>query len=450
MTKKLQVYLEKKGTNIGKLGEAGSLKGGYNQARQILVAKGLIADNMGNILPAIKESYSEGLPPKSFFTSGAGSRRGIADRVLNTAETGYLSRQLVYALQRVEADPVNYNCGTKRAFNLKVTSDIARRLKGRYYLDRVGKPIPLDADKAIGKIIPLKSPLYCLSPKICKTCYGQLLDRNKTPFVGVLAAQIFGERGTQMIMKTFHSGGAVSVNRVDIIKEISDPLTDSDILYVNKIFKQSDNDLYSKVDGKIIIKKSVFLNDKDYKVHSDRIDFEYGYFEIKTSDKLIDVSLDYKCSIPLNSSFKMHQDDELIIIDYTPGKILNVPPSTDSFLDKVKIIKHFLSGKKPWKTADHFTMKLYDNYKELSKSADMVHFEVFASQLLRDKNNPSYPARLNSNYEPIVGSLKRIPSLESWLSALSFEDPNHAITTGLMYDREHRESVLEKIVNGTL
>ena len=82
--------------------------------------------------------------------------------------------------------------------------------------------------------------------------------------------------------------------------------------------------------------------------------------------------------------------------------------------------------------------------------ADMIHFEILASNLLRDASNPSYPARLNPTYKAVVGNIKNIPALESWLSALSFENPNNSITTGLMYDREQRESILEKIVNGTL
>jgi hypothetical protein len=452
MTKKLQVYLEAKQGNLGTLGQAGALKGGYDQARQILVSKGLIADNTGKILDPISQSYTEGFESKDFFQSGAGSRRGIADRVLNTAETGYLSRQLVYALQRVEANPAKLNCGTTRGFMLKITPDIARRLKGRYYLNNVNRPVPFDATKAVGKIIKLKSPLYCLTSKLCATCYGDLLKRNRTQYVGMLAGQIFGERGTQLIMKTFHTGGAVAVQTMDVIKEITDPLAQSQVKFVKDNFAQKDSTVSVKFDGAIVIRKALFLDKKDILITKEAITLEYGYFNIINKEKTanIDIALDAQ-TIILLEGMKVSNDDKYIVIEFTAGNnIMNIPPITDNFLDKVKIIKHLLSGKKPFKSADHFTMKIFDQYGPLAKSSDMIHFEVMASQLLRDKTNPSYPARLNKNYSPVVVSLKKIPSLESWLSALSFEDPNYAITTGLTYDREQQESILEQIVNGNL
>lgn len=76
--------------------------------------------------------------------------------------------------------------------------------KGRVY--KIGDP-----KKLIGQVINLRSPLYCVIPKICRTCYGDLLDRNKTKYVGILAGQIFGERGTQLIMKC--ASGLVSYNQ---------------------------------------------------------------------------------------------------------------------------------------------------------------------------------------------------------------------------------------------
>jgi hypothetical protein len=96
---------------------------------------------------------------------------------------------------------------------------------------------------------------------------------------------------------------------------------------------------------------------------------------------------------------------------------------------------------------DHFCLKLYDIYSELS-GADLIHFEILASNLLRDKGNPSYPARLNPNYSAVVKSLKSVCQLESWLEALAFENPKQSITTGLIYDRPAEETILEKLITG--
>jgi len=450
VTKKLGEHLERTESNLGVLGEAGTLKGGYNQTRQILVAKGLIQDSEGNIMDPIESSYAEGFNSRDFFETGSGTRKGISDRVLNTADTGYLSRKLVYALQRVEADPRVLNCGTKKAFMVKMTSDIAKRCKGRYLLDKHGRPIPFDANDYVGKIIPLKSPLYCLSPKLCRTCYGDLLERNKTPYVGILSAQIFGERGTQLIMKTFHTGGAVSLSEIDIVKVISSQLETADAAKFAKMFKQKDSDLVSSVDGQLVIKFAEYLDHKkDIKITKDTIELGYGYFDIRVGNDVFSSTIDSITLINISGK-KIQQSPEGIIVPFTKGNLISCPPATDAFHDKVKILNHLLSGKKPWKSADHFAMKLYDMYGPLTSTADFVHFEVLASQLLRDKSNPSYPARLNKTYNATIVSLKKIPALESWFGALMFEDPTMAVMTGLVYDREQKESVLEQIANGSL
>lgn len=451
MEDKMKVYLETKMGNLGTIGKAGGLKGGYSQARQILIAKGLIADNGGNILPPISESYGEGFESKDFFMTGAGSRKGIADRVLNTAETGYLSRQLVYALQRLEADPRIWNCKTTRPYMIKVTPDIAKRLNGRYLLQG-GKPVKIeDSKKLIGKMIPLKSPLYCRTPKICRTCYGELLLRNESPYIGMLAAQIIGERGTQLIMKSFHTGGAISVVTINIMDSVSDQLIAEKSKYFAKYFEQVGNKLVAKIPGRLLLKKSEYLDPThDIKRTSNDITLEYGYFYLETSQMTIDLTLDTKTIID-SKQFDITEDEQTLSFTFKAGDVIcECPPTTDSMLNKVKVIKHLLSGKKPFRSADHFCNKILDQYLPLSDTSDLIHFEVLACHLLRDVRNPSYPARLSSDYNAVVISLKKIPQYESWLSALSFENPSEAISTGLIYDREQSESVLEQIVNGTL
>lgn len=450
--KKMEKYLVDNQTNLGVMGEAGALKGGYKQTRQILVSKGLIQDTEGNVMPPIAESYAEGFKNKDFFMSGAGTRKGISDRVLNTADTGYLSRQLVYALQRVEADPRLYDCKTKKFFRLNVTKDIAKRLTGRYLIVN-GKPMPIsNPDQYIGKTIPLKSPLYCRSKSICSTCYGNLLERNRTPFVGILAAQVFGERSTQLIMQTFHTGGAVNVNTVDILKATEVTFSKKEMVSFQKQFMQKGNDLIAKVNGKLIIHKSQYIDlRKDIVVNKTLIELAYGYFTLISQDgHTYDVTIDSPTIINLKGKQFKDSPEKTEILFSANEPVCTCPPQTDNFADQVKQVKHLLSGKKPWKSGDHYCMKLYSEFTKNSINADMVHFEILASHLLRDRGNPSYPARMNDHYDAIVVNLKNIPALESWLSALSFEDPNKSITAGLMYDRDTQESILEKVVNGNL
>lgn len=210
-----------KDTGLYDLVESGAGKG-WDQPMQILAAKGLISDAKGNILPAIKGSFMDGLTPQEYFSASAGARKGIIDRVMNTADTGYMSRQFVFLLNSVEASPSLNDCGTTRVIQLKLDNESISRLTGRFIVKGSTIKEFKASDFKVGDTINLRSPIYCKSKKICHTCYGKLLARHRTPYVGVLAAQIIGERGTQLIMRTFHSGGAIKVSVRDVLQDIVD------------------------------------------------------------------------------------------------------------------------------------------------------------------------------------------------------------------------------------
>ncbi|MCK5605149.1 hypothetical protein KAR91_24880, partial [Candidatus Pacearchaeota archaeon] len=172
-------------SGLADLSNSGSTKG-WNQPMQMLVAKGIIADPEGNIMPVIDAALADGLEPKEYFNAANGARKGIIDRVLNTATTGYSSRKLAFLLNSVEAHPTLRDCKTKRTVSLKLTRDLMKRMTGRYIIVR-GKVAQFDAkDFKPGDVVDLRTPIYCQSPKICLTCYGDLLLRHKTPYIGVL------------------------------------------------------------------------------------------------------------------------------------------------------------------------------------------------------------------------------------------------------------------------
>jgi len=444
----LQKYVETKNTNIGLIGKAGGLKNGYNQTSQILVSKGMI--NTPDGVKIIKGSYSDGFNSEEYFNGGFGSRKGIIDRVLNTSDTGYLSRQLVYALQRVEADPRVVDCKTKRFFTLKATPEIAGRLMGRNIIDKSGKIVPFDKNKHTDKVIHLRSPLYCTSKKICRTCYGELLMRNRTKYVGILAGEICGEVLTQTIMRTFHVGGSINMKTVNISNELTNIMEDSDKSFFMKSFKQDGTKLVSLVDGSIeIIPEEYKEPKKDILITQEKIDLNYAFFALKYLSFVIDVTIDSKIEIQLKDK-KVTRTDGKIIIEFPKGSVvMDCLPTPEIFSEQIKVIDATLSGRTPVRlnNGDHFCLKLYNIYRQLS-SADLVHFEILASNLLRDKGNPSYPARLNPNYGAVIRSLKSIPKLESWLQALAFENPKESITTGLIYDRPTDETILEKLITG--
>lgn len=221
MEKILRKHL--KDTGLDDLITSGSAKG-WGQTMQILVAKGLVSDPEGKILPPINNSFSDGLKPTQFIAAAYGARKGIMDRVINTSVTGYFSRILAYALNSVELDPRVKDCKTDDYVTVKVDKNIAYRLLGRYIIDKYGELVLVDSilDKLEGQFIKLKSPIYCKSKKICATCYGDSYKLTKTPYIGLLAAQSIGEVGMQLIMTNFHTGGTVELKSRDMLKDIID------------------------------------------------------------------------------------------------------------------------------------------------------------------------------------------------------------------------------------
>lgn len=198
MQDKLAEHL--KGSGLYDLIISGAGKG-FTQINQILCAKGIVTDTTGNILEPVKTSFAEGLSTTEFFKVSPGARKGLADRIINTADTGYFSRKLAFILNPVEADLYLKDCGTTRTIQLKLTNDLIDRLHGRYIVKN-GNVEKLDISTVKpNDIINLRTPMYCLSSKICHTCYGDLLRRHKSPYIGILASQIIGEKSTQAIMR---------------------------------------------------------------------------------------------------------------------------------------------------------------------------------------------------------------------------------------------------------
>ena len=215
-------------------------RGNISQVRQLVGMRGLMADPQGEIIDLpIKTNFREGLTVTEYIISSYGARKGLVDTALRTADSGYLTRRLVDVSQDVivrEAD-----CGTKRGVMVTSMKDgdrvlipVKDRLLGRVLADDVKDPktgeivtqghiqavknqvLTEDLAKAIGKAgvenVFVRSPLTCESPRsVCQTCYGwslahgHMVDMGEA--IGIIAAQSIGEPGTQLTMRTYHTGG---------------------------------------------------------------------------------------------------------------------------------------------------------------------------------------------------------------------------------------------------
>lgn len=197
-------FLERKkqeGSIVYDLVDSGG-RGGASQIMQTSVAKGYVAGVGGTVIEKpVTSSLNDGLSPSEYFIASFGGRKGLVDRSQNTANSGYLTRQYVYALASVKKGPKA--CNTNKFLTVDVANEkIAKGLLSRYMSN--GQLIT-NPKEILGKQIQIYSPMYCTSPDMCERCLGDYVTKYiHTKNVGIVAAQSLGERGTQETMRTFH------------------------------------------------------------------------------------------------------------------------------------------------------------------------------------------------------------------------------------------------------
>lgn len=179
-------------------------RGKLSNIQTQIVAKGYVEDADGTVIDKpVKSSLNDGLTSDEYMNVSTGGRKGIIDRSQMTAVSGYLTRQMVYCAASVKASKRIRDCGTKKYFELYTNDEkVAKSFIGRYTSN--GQLIE-SVDEILGKSVKIRTPLYCTSPEICHKCLGEdVVTKVKANNIGILAAQILGERGSQLTMQTFH------------------------------------------------------------------------------------------------------------------------------------------------------------------------------------------------------------------------------------------------------
>jgi len=222
-------------SSLAIMAASGATKGGFGPIAQLAGMRGLVADPAGRIIPLpIRSNFREGLNALEYFISTHGARKGLADTALRTADAGYLTRRLVDVAQDVIVNAED--CGTDQGIWIRARDNVrgqtlAERIVGRYAAAPIADPqtgeviigkgemILEEHAEAIQKAgiveVYVRSPLACqLRYGICAHCYGRDLGRGKPvelgAAVGIVAAQSIGEPGTQLTLRTFHTGGVAS------------------------------------------------------------------------------------------------------------------------------------------------------------------------------------------------------------------------------------------------
>ncbi|MCB8565637.1 DNA-directed RNA polymerase subunit beta' [Fusobacterium ulcerans] len=214
-------------------------RGNISQMRQLAAMRGNMADTQGRIIEVpIKANFREGLTVLEFFMSSHGARKGLADTALRTADSGYLTRRLVDISHEVIVNAED--CGSEQGIEVgelvsegKVIEKLEERIRGRVLAEdlvhegeviatrntMIGKEL-IDKISELGiRKVKIRSPLTCsLEKGVCKKCYGMDLSNHREILlgeaVGVIAAQSIGEPGTQLTMRTFHTGGVATAATV--------------------------------------------------------------------------------------------------------------------------------------------------------------------------------------------------------------------------------------------
>ena len=233
---------DKDGFNTIYMMATSGARGSKKQISQLAAMRGLMAKPSGEIIELpIRSNFKEGLSVIEYFISTNGARKGLSDTALKTADAGYMTRRLVDVAQDVVVN--DEDCGTINGIDYaaikegdEIVVHLADRIVGHYTIERVVHPITgeliCDVNQYIDPVlakkiedagvekVKLRTVLTCEAQHgICIKCYGQNLARNKIveigEAVGIIAAQSIGQPGTQLTLRTFHSGGTADKSTED-------------------------------------------------------------------------------------------------------------------------------------------------------------------------------------------------------------------------------------------
>ncbi|HXZ05634.1 MAG TPA: DNA-directed RNA polymerase subunit beta', partial [Ktedonobacteraceae bacterium] len=289
VTKMVESTLDPYGS-IYTIAKSGATKAKFQQIRQLSGMRGLMASPSGKIIDIpIRGNFREGLSVLAYFISSHGARKGLADTALRTAESGYLTRRLIDVAQDVIV--TEEDCGTTEGTLITeedskemMLPSIRDRLIGRVLSD----PIPgfdtievgdeltdevVDQIVAAGvKAVRVRSVLGCLAHRgVCRKCYGRDLAANALvglgAAVGIIAAQSIGEPGTQLTMRTFHTGGIAGAQG-----DITQGLPRVEELFEARVPKEKAE--ISEIDGVVEIVKDENTGVRTVRVVSSNVFFD--------------------------------------------------------------------------------------------------------------------------------------------------------------------------------
>ncbi len=330
--------------NLATMADSGATKGGYEPISQLAGMRGLMADPAGRIIPLpIRSNFREGLTALEYFISSHGARKGLADTALRTADAGYLTRRLVDVAQDLIIN--EYDCETTNGITIRRDEDIAgqalsARLHSRLLAERLLDP---KTGEVIGErndtITPemarnimkselaevfVRSPMTCaLQHGVCAKCYGNDLGRGELvalgSAVGIVAAQSIGEPGTQLTLRTFHSGGVAAVSDIttglprveEIFEARKAPKGEAVMSEIAGKVRISQSEKYADL-RTVIVEDSKMINDR-YEIPEDWAIAVSEEDEVKAGEIL---ATHEEAAVSAENDGKIRIEDQTIIVSY--------------------------------------------------------------------------------------------------------------------------------------
>jgi DNA-directed RNA polymerase subunit beta' len=431
-----------------------------DQVKQLAAIRGLVVDPLGKIVELpIKSNFREGLSVFEYVTSSRGSRKGLTDTALKTANAGYLTRRLVDVAHDVIVRAED--CGTKESYLIKKTTRpkaFALRIIGRVASKDirsnkgkggviVAKGETIDESKVTRieeagvEEVTVRSPMVCFARYgVCAACYGWDLSNKKmveigTP-VGVIAAQSIGEPGTQLTMRTKHSGGVVGVDvtqglpRVEELIEARTPKVMAPMTEISGKVRVSDTEEGWKVtvasvrtkpkeERQYLIPKTLQLAVEDGQAVEAGTALASGSLDIREvlSIKGLRVAQEYL----VNEMQKVYESQGIPIHDKHFEVVIR------KMSDEVRIVT---SGDTPLLPGE---------------LVDKAIFEEENENVLAAGGEPS------SAQQVVLGITRRALFTESWLSAASFQRTTDVLTDAALQGKtDNLYGLKESVIIGRL
>ncbi len=447
-------------------------RGSFNQIRQLAGMRGLMADPKGQIIARpIKANFMEGLTVLEYFISTHGARKGLADTALRTADSGYLTRRLVDVSQDVIVR--EEDCGTEDHIDLPLildetpnksvagrvaAADIHKPIKdgkpGKVVLVEKGGEITMSTlrklveefgEYAATAVVPVRSVLKCRSEYgLCRRCYGAFLATGGLAeigdAVGIVAAQSIGEPGTQLTMRTFHTGGVAGAE--DITQGLPR------VVEIFEARNPKGAGVLADVGGKVEIDDS----DRTIKV-------TVTPTALDESGELPDpkeYTFPRRTRLRVAAGDVVEAGDALSEGSLNPGELLDLKGATETELYLVGEVQKVYKSQGVEIHDKHIELIVRQMLKkvrvETNGDTDLLPGQL-VDRIVLERENSKVPKKgEQATFTPIIlGITKASLATESFLSAASFQETTKVLTDAAIEGKvDHLNGLKENVIIGKL